>query len=131
MRDPEADRLGRIAHYEKFRDKARVLGIEYLTQLVHSIHLPRQRVVSDVAYEQRLEKYGVPLDGELLQEYVAKDWHLNNIPLKYWDDLHTAVRERCRHTIGTNRIQSWSQADTVCVLKWVARHVMAEVPAPE
>jgi hypothetical protein len=98
-----ADYLGkRLDHQTFYYRMAECLGVRQLEALV----------IQSVA----------PLD-RLLQ---STDPHLNDIPLRRWDHCHVRVGilvgiYRRTHT----QPSSWSLSDTVCVLKAVARAMIA------
>ena len=60
-------------------------------------------------------------------ELIAIDEHLNNVPLRQWDNRHLDVIGLVRRTGGTaalapiNGSGGWSMSDSVCVLKETAR----------
>lgn len=55
------------------------------------------------------------------KDRIAKstDEYLNDIPIKLWDSRHFTVRGR-----AWAKGLSWSEADTVCVLKTIARNTV-------
>lgn len=61
----------------------------------------------------------VPFPLERLREAYATDRYMNNIPLKLWDMQHANIRRKA-HGIP------WSNSDTVCVLKAIARHMVED-----
>jgi len=59
-------------------------------------------------------------------DLAAADPHLNNVPLRIWDDLHHHVVYLLRYTKREERVAvtgspGWSLSDSVCVLKCAAR----------
>lgn len=55
---------------------------------------------------------------------VADDFHLNNVPLRQWDDRHGLVRSLLRggpEHVAITGSNGWSLSDSVCVLKETAR----------
>lgn len=59
---------------------------------------------------------------------LAEDQHLNNVPLRRWDNLHTYVRANLRggaELAAINGTGGWSLSDSVCVLKETARRYAA------
>jgi hypothetical protein len=59
----------------------------------------------------------------------AGDEHLNTIPLPAWDSKHYYFKTipRAAYNITNG---NWALCETVCLLKHVARHHIAGVPAP-
>lgn len=49
----------------------------------------------------------------------STDPYMNDIPLRMWDAYHYGMRIRA----GNAGMRSWSQSDTVCVLKALAREI--------
>jgi hypothetical protein len=49
---------------------------------------------------------------------ASTDEHLNDIPLKMWDNQDPIVRSKA----GLSGIRAWALSDTVCVLKSFAKH---------
>lgn len=59
----------------------------------------------------------MPVGLEQMKAALAEDQHLNNIPLKRWDNVTPAAR----HLMARIGITSTSLADGVCTLKAAAR----------
>jgi hypothetical protein len=92
-------------HFEKYDPIANKLGIGRLQVLI----------VRHIALPSRII------------EAVKSDRHLNNIPLHKWDRQDLNVRMLAKHA----GFKAWSLCETVCVLKLVARHYIANIPEPE
>jgi hypothetical protein len=68
----------------------------------------------------------IPRTPAQWRELIAKDEHLNNVPLSKWDAQHPHVqalvrlndRDKRAEITGSN---GWSLSDSVCVLKETAR----------
>lgn len=62
---------------------------------------------------------------------VADDFHLNNVPLKRWDDMSPFVRGLVitEKQVAITGSRAWSLGDSVCVLKETARRY-AELADP-
>jgi hypothetical protein len=58
------------------------------------------------------------------QELVTEDEHLNNVPLRKWDEMDYMVRSLVRATpehVAITGSKGWSLSDSVCVLKETAK----------
>lgn len=89
-------------HYEKYQALAERLGVEALTRIVLLI----------TTREELADVLKIPTD---------KGWALNAIPLHKWDRCHGYVIDLLRKAGGG----VWSQSDTVCTLKHVAKYHVA------
>lgn len=91
-----------IDHHTYYLSLAYEVGYEYLEACVKAIASP-----------ERL--------GQLLDE---GDTSLNKIPLQRWDNFHVGIFHRA-NTPGVRKYAGagWSQSESVCVLKAVARHI--------
>ncbi len=90
-------------HYEKYRD------------LAHRLSLP---AIRSILPERNPEK---------LRDLIELDEHLNNIPLRKWDNLHPIISRWARE----NDEHFWSLCYTVCVAKWVATYDVAGIKPPK
>lgn len=90
---------GRKEHFEKYDALAKSLGVNTLFRMV---------------------LYIAPAD-KLAEAIAAGDYHLNTIPLAKWDSCHQFVSSLYRHST-VREPGGWSMANSVCVLKHVARH---------
>jgi len=52
----------------------------------------------------------------------STDKYFNDIPLKLWDNQHYLILQ----LVKSKHIQYWSNADTVCVLKALARELIGQ-----
>ena len=79
------------------------------------------------------EYYGQFVDG-VMQEQVglrigvnriinSKDKHLNDIPLKEWDNMEIMVRQHCGTSISMASGCGVSLSDCVCVAKAAAKQI--------
>ena len=59
----------------------------------------------------------IPATKEQIQEALKTDEHLNNIPLKKWDNMHCSVGYLFNAKLGIN---TYSLSQTVCALKQAA-----------
>jgi hypothetical protein len=60
----------------------------------------------------------IPVSKETL--FKSTDKYFNDIPMKLWDDKHPLILQLIR----SKHIQYWSNSDTVCVLKALARDLI-------
>jgi hypothetical protein len=77
---------------------------EYMTQIIDKLGI------------ENIKPY-IPRSINFIRECLAKDEHLNNIPLKEWD----YVAERMRFLLHRNGITCCSISERVCILKEAAR----------
>ena len=92
-------------HYEKYEKIAQALGIK-LIQPFLAPHTPAK-----------------------LRECYAKDRHLNNIPLAWWDTGHTLMSDLYRIS-EYRETGGWSLSNSVCTLKHVAIYHKTGSPPP-
>lgn len=87
-------------------------------------------------HEKKYEKYAkkigiksltglIPESPGRIRVAMAQDEHLNNIPLKLWDRHDHWVRTLA-HNAGVEESGGWSLANTVCLLKHVAKYHYAK-----
>lgn len=92
-------------HFDKYHGIAQSLGFDELRAMVAGI-----------------------ADPDRIRACLVTDKYLNNIPLRRWDAVaECSVRQLARRA----GYRAWSLSDGVCVLKHVARHVIAGEPAPD
>ncbi len=102
-------------HKEKYEAKAQWLGVQNLKNLL---------LTESVSYEYKFRKFG-PITKENVKAAIERgDEHLNTIALVRWDARHDAVVALVRKALkgGTIKTTSWSQCDSVCTLKHVAKY---------
>ena len=111
----------RVSHEEYYQSLARLIGWQVIAGIV-------LRTIGDRAY---------------LRRHLDSDQHLNGIPLAYWDALHDRVRRLVSEQNRSKSIMArswcgqplpphticWSQSESVCVLKAVARALALESEA--
>jgi hypothetical protein len=71
---------------------------------------------------------GTPRTPSEWAALIEEDKHLNNVPLRQWDNLHEWVRANLRggaELAAINGTGGWSLSDSVCVLKETARRYAA------
>jgi len=97
-------------HYQKYEALAQKLGVRALKTCVMSV--------------LGLCQHADPV--EYLRSELAKDKHLNTIPLRRWDAREGIVLMLIKKTGGGFH----SMAQSCCVLKHVAKHHIAGLPPP-
>lgn len=98
-------------HYEKYEAIAQAIGIDNLIPLIK-------------------------VDADTIRAALAKDPHLNTIPLAKWDRWAGFHAGEALPTLGASPIPTAlrscrSLCERGCTLKHVARHHIAGVPAPD
>ena len=95
------------------------LGIDSLNRRPDGTEMSHQEKYGAIVEAIGLNtcKYYIPATKEEIVEALKTDKHLNNIPIKKWDDQHEYFKKHFVR-IGINLI---SLANTVCVLKEAAR----------
>lgn len=79
-----------------------------------------EAIVNAIGLERCIQY--LPASKEKIIQSLKTDEHLNNIPLKLWDEQHTAFKHQFLR-IGINVL---SLSGTVCTLKCAARMYAAQ-----
>jgi len=100
-----------MTHYEKYEALVQKMGVDKLKTCV-------MRVLGNCQHAD---------PAEVVRHHLKIDANLSSIPITKWDSQEPVVRGLYRKAGGG----FLSTAECVCVLKHVARHHIADVPAPQ
>ena len=124
---------GEVNHYEKFKMMADIITDEEIAPLFAPI---KEDIKIDVSEQKKYAGYtfgagrrlvikkdsGITTNILELQKLITTDKNLNNISIKLFDKRHHRVIELLRTKLSKF---SWSQSDTVCLLKHLLKYRIA------
>lgn len=113
LRDANGNTVGKVEQVSKIVEKEKKNGLPDRKDYMDG-KITHREYYSAVAAAIGVTDKDLPVGAE--QICRSKDEHFNDIPLEKWDALHSNVVNKARAA----GYKSWSQSDSVCVLKAVA-----------